>query len=288
MTGPVQTLPGMRALLVLASILVLIIGLSLFLLSSQTEWSFAWTVNPPLTAAFLGASYLSAFVLELRSAREKDWARARLAVPAVLAFTTLTLIATLLHLERFHFQAAFWLTLVVTWVWLVVYATVPVLMAVLLFLQLRVRGAALPRQAPLPPTFRGLIFLQGAMMFGLGAALFLNPLDTAVVWPWVLTPLTGRAVGAWLLGLGISLLHSAWENDWSRMRATALSMVVFGVLQVIVLARYLAVFQWSGMSAWVYVVFLLSLLSAGAAAAARTRPSSSLPNPAAAGIGSAR
>ena len=46
---------GMRWLLLVASVLVFIIGIPLFLLSGQTDRYFAWTVSVPLTAAFLGA-----------------------------------------------------------------------------------------------------------------------------------------------------------------------------------------------------------------------------------------
>jgi hypothetical protein len=56
----------------------------------QTETYFAWTIHPPLTAAVLGAGYWASFVLELLSARERLWARTRVAVPAVLLFSTLT------------------------------------------------------------------------------------------------------------------------------------------------------------------------------------------------------
>jgi hypothetical protein len=43
----------------------------------------------PLTAAVLGAGYWASFALELLSARERHWARTRVAVPAVLLFSTL-------------------------------------------------------------------------------------------------------------------------------------------------------------------------------------------------------
>ena len=93
--------------------------------------------QPPLTAAFLGAAYLSAFVIEFLSARETLWARARIAVPAVLLFTILTLVATILHIDKFHFGGEFRLiTQAGTWVWMLVYAIVPVAMSVLLVQQL--------------------------------------------------------------------------------------------------------------------------------------------------------
>ncbi|MBT3190796.1 MAG: hypothetical protein HN736_13310 [Anaerolineae bacterium] len=73
----------MRILLYVASFLVLSVGISLFFLSEKTDIYFSWTINPPLTATFLGAGYLASFLLEFLYAREKVWAKTRVAVPGV-------------------------------------------------------------------------------------------------------------------------------------------------------------------------------------------------------------
>ncbi len=65
-----KTTRGIRLLLYLASFLVLSVGLSVYLLSEKTGVYFSWTINPPLSAAFLGAGYLASFLLEFLSARE--------------------------------------------------------------------------------------------------------------------------------------------------------------------------------------------------------------------------
>ena len=203
-TSYVQTTLGMKWLLYIASVLVLLIGLTLFLFPGRTDTLFSWTVNRPLTAAFLGAAYLAAFVLEFLSARESLWARARVAVPAVLLFTILTLVATLLHIGKFHFGPAFSLfTQAGTWVWLLVYAIVPVTMSVLLVLQPRVPGIDPPRHAPMPGWIRLAFSFQAAVMLLLGITLFIVPKQTAdVFWPWLLSPLTGRAMGPGSWGSG--------------------------------------------------------------------------------------
>jgi hypothetical protein len=76
------TIPGMRRLLYVNSVLVLVIGIPLYLLPDQTDRYFAGTIHPPLTAVVLGAGYWASFVLELLSARERLWARTRVAVSA--------------------------------------------------------------------------------------------------------------------------------------------------------------------------------------------------------------
>src|SRR5205823_914957 len=112
---------GLRRLLLVASVLVFLAGIPLYLGTEQTDLYFAWTIKPPITAAFLGAAYWASCVLELLSARERVWARARLAVPALLVFTTLMLLATLLHLDRFHLNGSNIVARGVAWAWLAIY-----------------------------------------------------------------------------------------------------------------------------------------------------------------------
>ncbi len=265
--------PGMQRMLLIASGLVFIVGIQLFLLPTATERFFAWTVNPPFTAAFMGAAYWSSCVLELMAAREKTWARARIAVPAVLIFTTLTFIATLIHIDRFHLDTnsfAFY-TVGLTWVWIAVYAIVPLAMAVLLVRQFGQAGGDPPRQALLPAWMRGLLVLQGAVMLLPGLILFFSPSMLIDTWPWTLTVVTGRVIGAWLIGLGIAALHMAWENSATRVYASLLSMITFVVLQAIALLRFPGDILWGTVQTWVYLIFLASLLLVGIAGVLQAR-----------------
>lgn len=233
------TTPAMRLLLLVASILVLIIGLPMYLAPTRTDLLFSWTVNPPMTAAFLGSGYLAAFVIELSSAREASWERARISVPAVLVFTTMTLIATLLHLDKFHFGSEFpAITQFVTYVWLVVYALVPVIMAVLLLLQVRQIGTDRARIAPMPAWSQTIYFLQGLVLLLVGASLFFFPgAMKDMTWPWALSALTARAIGAWCLGNGVLFVHIAIERDYWRVKNALLALFIYATLLVVSFGR---------------------------------------------------
>jgi hypothetical protein len=130
--------------------------------------------------------------------------------------------------------------------------------------QLRVAGSDPPRQAPLPTWLRLVLGVQAAIMLLWGTALFLLPQTTAALWPWALTPLTGQAVGAWLIGIGLTAAQMCWENDFGRVYAGMAGLAVLGALQLLALARYGGgTLSWSGAGGWIYLLFVLSVLSVG-------------------------
>ena len=253
----------MRWLLYAASGLVFLAGFQLFILSEQTATTFAWTVLPPLTAASLGAAYWSSVPVEFLAARQRTWAKARIAVPAVWAFTTLTLVVTLVHVDRFHFSSPDLGARAAAWLWLGIYAGVPVAMLVAAFLQRRVPGGEPPREVRFPRWFRFFLLVEGTGMAAMGVALLAVPGTALTVWPWSLTLLTARALGAWLLAIGIGTFHAVREDDLARIRPLGGGLTFFAVLEMVALARYPGDLHWDAASAWVYVAFLASLVPAG-------------------------
>ena len=254
---------GMKVLGVVGAGLVFIAGIQLFVLAAHTERYFAWTIQPPLTAAFLGAFYWCSLAIIYFGGAGGVWARARPGMPAVVLFTTLTLVATLLHLDRFHLNSPDPFTLFVTWAWMIVYVIVPPALVVLWVRQLRVLGGDPPLTASLPRWYRGVVGIQIAVVLALGTVMFVAPETAPKLWPWTLTPLTARAVSAWLLALALLLAFAVWENDWDRFRPTAVSCTVLGVLQLLALTRYPGEVDWGGIGAWLYLLFVLSILAIG-------------------------
>lgn len=252
-----QTLPGMRGLLYLASLLTFIAGIQLYILTEATDRYFAWTIAVPLTAAFLGANYLASALLTFFSAGKKSWVQARATLPSVLVFTTLLLVATILHRDKFHWNSIF------GWAWLIVYVAVPPALFYLLILQWRRPGTNPAPAKPLPFWTRGLLFVEGFYLVGLGAWMFWRPMEVAPYWPWPLTPLTARAVASWLCGIGISSIQVPIENDWTRVGPPLLTYTTIGALQIVALFRYPHDFAWSSLSGIYYLAFLLSVFGVG-------------------------
>lgn len=254
-------------LLVTGGLLVLA-GVSTFVLAERTEDYFAWTIQPPLTAAFMGGSYWATIALVVLAARAPDWAHARIAVPATLGFAALILLATFLHFDRFHQQRP------ITWAWVAIYAVIPPLIAVFALREARAAREDPARVAPLPRWLRLAVLAQGLTMLSLGLGLFVAPTVVDVVWPWSLTPLTGRVVGAYLVGLALGALHSVVENDWRRVRPAAAATGLFGALQLVNVARFGGTFDWGDARTWAYCALLLLLLALGVEALRRARESS--------------
>jgi len=243
----------------------LVLGQGTILLAAHNDTSryFSWTIAVPLTAAFLGAGYLSAAVLESTAARQSGWQRARIAVPGVLAFTSLTLVVTLVHLSKFHLGAASAVTRALTWGWLAIYVGVPPVLAYLWWRQAQAARGTEPTAPRLPPLVRIALGLQGAVMLILGIALLAAPVQVARLWPWPLTALTGRAVGAWLAGLGI-IAGQSWYVDRREVVAVAFpAIIAYAGLQLAVLAGFASSFHWNQAPAWCYLLFLTSLLAVG-------------------------
>jgi hypothetical protein len=256
----------MRGLFLLQALLVLIAGVQLFVMAESTDRYFAWTVRPPISAAFLGAGFWSSFAVVVLAAREVLWAYARIAVPTGLTFTLLTTLTTLLHLDRFHFGSERLETQIALWAWLAVYVLVPPLLVFALFIQTRPPIYDPPRHYPLAWLLRWGLFAQGLVLLVFGATLYVAPEAIAPLWPWDLTPLTARAIAAWIIAVGVAAFHATAENDHMRVRPAVVSYIFFGLLQAVVLLVYSGSVQWNETGTWVYVGMVGVILTTGVVA----------------------
>jgi hypothetical protein len=255
----------MRWLLVGAVALVVVAGIPLFFLSASTEQFFAWTIQPPLSAAFLGAGYWSVAWAVVLALREREWTRIRVIVPAVTLGVSLILLATLLHLDRFHFTSSIITAQIWAWAWLVLYAVLVLALLVALWQQRQVTGVELPRQRELAPWLRYAMAGLGLVMLLIGVGLIVAPTSVGQFWPWQLTPLTGRMAGAWFTAIGLAIVTAARENDYARIYVAAATGIIYAGLQLVNIARYPDTIQWARPSAWGYIAILVVLAVVSAA-----------------------
>jgi hypothetical protein len=172
---------------------------------AQAAKHYAWSINPPASAAFLGAGYLAGVVATgLVVFAAQRWRSIQPLAVALCVLSIGLLAATLLHTDKFkwHYPP--------TWVWTAVYAGAPF---GVLVLSLRQRAVTLrPVIAdPRLDVLRVCSLIAGLALAGYAVALFALPTALGDDWPWPLTPLLSQATAAWIAMIAAALLWCAYD-----------------------------------------------------------------------------
>ena len=210
-------LPATRGLLGAFTALTGLAVIALLLRADATDQYFAWTISPPISAAFLGSGYAAGCVLVVLSLRSGDWQVVRGPILTILVFTVLTLAASLLHLGRFHFHAGPRVAMFAAWWWTAVYVLLPPAMVAAVLLQDRRSPRREAHRTPVPRGLALPLAAEGVVMLAAGAALFADPGVARTVWPWPLTPLVARAVAAWLVAFAAAAGLALRDGDLARL-----------------------------------------------------------------------
>ncbi len=235
------------------------IAILLIPLAGRTADFFAWTIEVPASAAFIGLFYLALAVMAVLGLRQPWWAPARAPVVSAVVFVALVLVTTLIHLDKFHLFSGGVLARAVAWIWLVIYVvTVP---AYLLgfWRQRRVPGGDPPRTVPPPPWTRVALGGLAVVLTLVGLALFVAPSLGTSLWPWALTPLTARMIGVTLISVALLAVFVVRTDDRMTGRIPAIGLLTFGVTALAVVARYNDQVEWTRPSAWAYLAVALAL-----------------------------
>ncbi len=252
-----------RLFMLAATVLVTSAGVSLFFFSESTQRYFAWTIQPPATAAYLGGGYLTVATALVLGLRQHDWARARIGLWVVATGLVSILAASLLHLDKFHLHSAIFTARAWAWSWMVLYVALIPALAWVYRAQSRVPSGNAPSLAPLPFALRLTVRALALLMISLGAALFVFPASAEQLWPWKLTPLTARMAGSFYLAIAVSLFAAARENDYQRIHVAAFAWITGTVLQAVnALVRY-PVENWSALAGMQVALVHMGLLLVG-------------------------
>jgi hypothetical protein len=220
-----------RSTRIVAGVVVPILALAcviLYFFPGTSGARFAWEIQPPMTAAFIGAGYLGGAVLFVHAVFGRRWHRVAAGFPVVSVFTIAMLAVTILHWERFdlgHFPFQ---------VWLVLYVVTPILIPVL-WLRNRVTDPGTPEAADrvVPWFARWGLAAVGLIMWGFSLAGFFRPDWLIAIWVWKLTPLTARVMAGWFALLGTGGLVIARDSRWTAWRAGMQSIGLWHLLVVI-------------------------------------------------------
>lgn len=191
----------------------------------RTGEFFAWPITPPMTALFMGAGYLGGAYFFARVATESHWHRVAIGFLPVTVFTIAMLASTLLHMDRFN------LGTVPFYLWMALYVITPVLIP-LVWLRNRPADPGTPERDDMrvPGILRALMALVSVVQLGFAVLGFARPDLLDAVWPWTLSPLTGRVLSGWLAFLGVGGLMLARETRWSAWRVGIESIALWQAL----------------------------------------------------------
>ena len=177
----------------------------------DTARLFAWPVKPTITPMILASVYIGGAYFFLRAAMASQWHTIKGGFVPVGTFATLMGVATILHWEKFsHTHVAFWL-------WAGLYFTTPFLIFWVWWANRRHDVPATSADLLLPVRVSRVIAVLGALSVLTALFLFLFPGRAVAIWPWMLTPLTARVMGA-IFALGIAGLGAPADRRWSSAR----------------------------------------------------------------------
>ena len=177
----------------------------------DTARLFAWRIVPGFTAMVLGSVYLGGSYFFVRVIWAGQWHRVAGGFIPIGSFATLMGVATVLHWDKFvHTNLAFRL-------WAVLYFTTPFLVFAVWWANRRERVRADTDDLKVSVGTARLIGMVGVAAVVTSAFLFLAPSAAIRVWPWTLTMLTARVMGA-IFVLGGAGLGAFWDRRWSSAR----------------------------------------------------------------------
>jgi hypothetical protein len=238
--------------LVIVPFLVVAI-LILYPFPGDTDRLFAWTIQPTMTPMLLASAYAGGAYFFMRVQWMSRWTGIKAGFPPVVLFASLLGIATVLHWDRFnHSHVAFW-------IWTGLYFVAPFLvLGAWLANRTHARPPG-PDEVLLPVPARWVMVAIGSLGVLTGAVMFLAPAQIIPIWPWLLTPLTCRVVGAvfCLASAGLVVLG---DGRWLTVRL--MMQVAFIMVTLILLAavRARSEFDTSRPLTWLMLVGFVGVL----------------------------
>ena len=237
---------------------------------SDTHRWFAWTIKPTMTPMVLGSAYLGGAYFFVRVLGARRWHTVKNGFIPVTLFALCLGIATIIHWDKFnHDHIAFW-------IWAALYFTTPFLVLAVFVLNRRLDPEPTSDDLRIPTSARVVSALVGLAALCLGAYLYLFPSHAIDLWPWQLTPLTARVMGAVLM-LGVVGLLIAGDPRWSSARIMLQVAQIMIVLILLGAIRAHDEFDSSRPMTWMLGIGLTAVLISAALFDLRMRRRNFLP-----------
>lgn len=253
--GTDRVLPATRALCVFIVPFLLVAFVLLYFWPSADDTGrlFAWRIAPDYTSMMLASAYLGGAYFFIRAASASQWHRIAGGFLPVVLFSGLLGVATAVHWDRFvHANIAFWL-------WAGLYFTAPLLVLLAWWFNRAESVAMSVGEVMLSTPEVAVIAAVGGLSCLTTIVLFALPGWAATVWPWPLTPLTARVVGA-IFALGFAAVQVLADRRWSSARLLVQVALIMLGLMAVAAARTLGDFAADRPLTWVMAVGLPATL----------------------------
>lgn len=220
----IYTTTRILALVVIPFLILAVI--ILFFFPDQSGQRFAWPIKPPINAMLLAAAYAGGIYFFGSVLVSRQWHTVKAGFLPVCAFAGLLGITTILHWDKFTHDSIAFIA------WAVLYFTTPFLvLGAWLHNRVQDPGQSAASDALLPVAWRGFFGLQALLTLPFSLLIFIAPSLLIPLWPWTLTPLTARVLGAMFVLPGILGLEFALDPRWTStqrlLEAQFISLVMF-------------------------------------------------------------
>jgi hypothetical protein len=197
---------------------------------THTARLFAWQIKPTMTSMMLASAYLGGAYFFVRVVAERHWNVIKSGFLPVVMFAGLLGVATLMHWGVFNHRH------VTFGVWATLYFTTPFLVFAAWLVNRRVAGVPAADALRLSPLARWMVGVIGLLALIQGLVMFVAPGLVVPFWPWSVTALSCRVIGA-IFCLGVAGLVVLIDSRWSTVR------LLFQVEMIMVTLMLVAAFR---------------------------------------------
>jgi hypothetical protein len=216
--------------------------------------TFAWPVEPRLTAVFIGTSFLLRVFIGICILRAKDWFRLRWVVWGNYAFLTVILVATFWHVGEMNWRT----NILLAHIWIIIYIFEPLVLPFL--------GPYGPETvAPVPaeksegPILVGLTrVLIGMVMVTttIAGLLVISPQFIDTRWPWPLDPFDARIMAAWPAAVAVWCATMALGPDWAEIKMGMQALILYTIALFVAWLVTVPLFDMTRNNFWTYGIGL--------------------------------
>lgn len=246
-----RILPINRFLHALFVVLVAPFFVGLIFFAEHTDKNFAWPIKPRMSAMMFGSLYLAVIYTYTRFVFAKKWHHVALIIWATLPVLSTLGVVTLMYWDKFTGPPGPFI------VWFVAYLCVPPILACTLYLNSRHDpGTPDAVDVEVPTSINWSTGVIGVIFGIVGLALIIFPDQMIALWPWPLSPLTARGVGALFAAPTFVHALALFETRWSALRVVSEGALVWFAMILISVIRCWDEFDTSRWTCWAFVGIL--------------------------------